>query len=368
MFENIYSRLIRRVNYKTLIFIPLAASVLMLLVILVNPVPLGMDFKGGTLIEVAVRSGAAPDLSVLENELKGKGLEDLKIYKGDDIETRESKVRISTTNILQLSDISDVLAKDFGELRETDQASLTLDAPPPSDLKEKLLTRMKQRIDVNYDNSSKVLKLEALEMDKSEIESALGFYLGRSVSVDYAERNVNIAAVQPSLGERLRTEGFNAAIYGYVLMAFIVILAFRNFVPAVAVLLSATCDAVITLGMMSLFGIVLEPASLVALIMLVGYSVDTDIMLTSRIMRKRKGEIDEAVDGALQTGLTMTGTTFVVMLVVFIVSTVFTHVSTLASISSVLVLGLMADVASTWFMNAGILKWYIEERGGRFTK
>jgi len=134
----------------------------------------------------------------------------------------------------------------------------------------------------------------------------------------------------------------------------------------VAVLLSATCDAVITLGLMSLFGIVLDPASLVALLMLIGYSVDTDILLTSRILKKRKGEVDEGVDSAIKTGLTMTGTTFVVMIVVFIVSTTLTHVATLASIASVLILGLTADVASTWFMNAGILKWYLEERGGKF--
>jgi preprotein translocase subunit SecF len=122
------------------------------------------------------------------------------------------------------------------------------------------------------------------------------------------------------------------------------------------------------MGLMSIFGIVLEPASLVALIMLIGYSVDTDILLTTRMLKRKRGELDEAVDGALKTGLTMTGTTFVVMVVVLIVSTFFTHLQELTSIASVLLLGLLADVTSTWFMNAGILKWYIEEKGSKTKK
>jgi len=70
----------------------------------------------------------------------------------------------------------------------------------------------------------------------------------------------------------------------------------------------------------------------------------------------------------MKTGLTMTGTTFVVMAVILVVSTFVTHLSALTSIASVLLLGLIADVSSTWFMNAGILKWHIEEMGTRHGK
>ena len=367
MFDNIYSTLIRKVPYKVLVFIPIVVSALMLAYMSVNGIPLGIDFKGGTLIEVSTSSGSSNvDLAGLESDLSSLNLEDLRVYSGKDIETGETKVRISTTNVVKLSDVEGILRKYFGDLRESDVATVTLSKKPPADLKDKLLVRLRQRIDVSFDEESKTLTLVSMDLDQKELESALKDFTGETVSVSLQKRNLNIAALHPSLGEKLKNDGLKAAIIGYILMALVVFIAFRNFIPSVAVLLSATCDAVITLGLMSLFGIVLDPASLVALLMLIGYSVDTDILLTSRILKKRKGEIDEGVDSAIKTGLTMTGTTFVVMIVVFIVSTTLTHVATLASIASVLILGLTADVASTWFMNAGILKWYLEERGGKF--
>jgi len=367
MLDKIYSTLISKVNYKVLIFIPVIVSALMLVFVYFNGIPLGIDFKGGTLIEVSTSSDAASlDLAGLEKDLSAMNLEDARVYSGKDIETGETKIRISTTNVVKLSDVSSILGKYFGDLRESDIATATISKQPPADLKEKLFTRLRQRVDVSYDNVTKALTLVSGDLDQKELESAIADFTGEAVPVKLEKRNLNIAALHPSLGEKLKNDGVKAAVIGYILMALVVFLAFRNFVPSVAVLLSATFDALITIGFMSVFGIVLDPPSLVALLMLIGYSVDTDILLTTRILKRRRGEVDEGVDSAIKTGLTMTGTTFVVMIVVFIVSTVFTHVATLASIASVLLIGLVADVASTWFMNAGILKWYIEERGGRF--
>jgi len=116
---------------------------------------------------------------------------------------------------------------------------------------------------------------------------------------------------------------------------------------------------------MSLFGITLEPASLVAIIMLVGYSVDTDILLTTRVLKTRTGTVNERIDNAMKTGLTMTLTTLCVMLVILVISTVVIRIDIMADISSVLLLGLTGDIISTWLMNAGILKWYVEEKGGK---
>jgi preprotein translocase subunit SecF len=367
MFDNIYSNLIKRVHYKTLIVIPIIVSVLMIGLLLVRPLPMGIDFKGGTLIDVATDSFSDEQLSSLESDLLGLGLADLKVYSGKDIETGKTKVSISTTSVVSLDQVGGILTKYFGRLSGLDSAKASLSGFVPSDLKKRLEDRFK--INATYNNDTGVLLMEGMGINKADVQSALNAYLsrpaGNPVEVDLEKRNLNIDAVQPTLGEKLKNDGVKAAVIGYILMGLIIFLAFRNFIPSIAVLLSATCDAIITIGLMSIFNIVLEPASLVALIMLVGYSVDTDVLLTSRILKKKKGEIDEAVDSAIKTGLTMTGTTFVVMLVVVIVSATLTHLSALASIAAVLLLGLFADVMSTWFMNAGILKWYQEERGGQ---
>jgi preprotein translocase subunit SecF len=369
MFDNIYSNLIRKVPYKSLILVPIIASVLSLFLISFNGLPLGIDFKGGTLIELSTDNVVDSQLVAdLTKDLEGLFLEDLKVYSGKDLESGKNKVTVSTSSVLGPGNVSGVLIKYFGEMRETDQASAVLKSKPPSDLADRLKSRLKQTVDVKYDDATKTLTIIALDMNKVDLDSALTYYLEEDVSVNLLKKNLNLNAMQPTLGAKLRDDGMKAAFVGYILMAVVILLAFRDIVPSIAVLLSATCDGIITLGLMSIFGIVLEPASLVALIMLVGYSVDTDILLTTRMLKRRKGELDEAVDGAIKTGLTMTGTTFVVMLVVLLVSTFFTHLSALTSIASVLLLGLMADVTSTWFMNAGILKWYIEEKGSKMKK
>jgi preprotein translocase subunit SecF len=370
MFDNIYSNLTRKVPYKSLILIPIIASVLMIVFISVNGIPLGIDFKGGTLIEfTSDKTFDSQQIDSLTKDLQGLSLENLKVYSGKDLETEKSKVTISTSSVIGSSDVDPILTKYFGEIRESDRASVVLKSDPPSDLADRLKTRLKQTVDLQYDEAAKTLTIIALDMNKEDLDSALSFYLEEDdISVNLQKKNLNLNAMQPTLGEKLKNDGMKAAIVGYILMAVVILLAFRDIVPSIAVLLSASCDGVITLGLMSLFGIVLEPASLVALIMLVGYSVDTDILLTTRMLKRRKGELDEAVDGAIKTGLTMTGTTVVVMVVVLLVSTFFTHLAALTSIASVLLLGLLADITSTWFMNAGILKWYVEEKGDRIKK
>jgi preprotein translocase subunit SecF len=366
MLDHIYSTLTSKVPYKTLTYIPVLLSVIMLFVIYFNGLPLGIDFRGGTLIDVTIDK-PVDSLSKLEGALVSAGLEDLKVYSGVNLETGKERVSISTTTVdsAKINKTRELLVDNFGVLRESDIATTFLNSSPPGDLQVKLRTRLKQNVDVSYNSSSKILSIVALDLSKDSLDSALSFYTNEKVGVELLKRNLNINQIQPSLGEKLRQDGFTAAIVGYILMAFVIIVAFRSIVPATAVLLSATCDAVITLGLMSMFGIVLEPASLVALLMLVGYSVDTDVLLTTRMLKRRRGEVNEGVDGAIKTGLTMTLTTLTVMIVVLLISTFITHVATLQSISSVLVMGLVADIASTWFMNAGIMKWYVEEKGAK---
>jgi preprotein translocase subunit SecF len=100
--------------------------------------------------------------------------------------------------------------------------------------------------------------------------------------------------------------------------------------------------------------------------MLIGYSVDTDILLTTRLL-KRKGELNEKIIDAMKTGLTMTTTTLAALLALFIVSSgsvmSFIRIDIIRDISVVLIFGLIADIVNTWMTNVGILRLYIEKSG-----
>jgi len=116
--------------------------------------------------------------------------------------------------------------------------------------------------------------------------------------------------------------------------------------------------------MMDVFGVLLSLGTVAALLMLIGYSVDTDILLTTRLL-KRKGELNDKIRDAMKTGMTMTLTTLAALIALFIVSSgtvmSFIRIDIIRDISVVLIFGLFADIVNTWMTNVGILRWYIEK-------
>ena len=120
---------------------------------------------------------------------------------------------------------------------------------------------------------------------------------------------------------------------------------------------------VMTAAAMNLVGIQLSLGTLAALLMLIGYSVDSDILLTNRVL-KRQGKLNDKLAGAFHTGIIMTTTTLAAAAACFLF-----HGSELSrsfiEISAVLLIGLLFDVMNTWLTNVGILKWYVLKGGGK---
>jgi Preprotein translocase subunit SecF len=155
-------------------------------------------------------------------------------------------------------------------------------------------------------------------------------------------------------------------IFAFLFMSITVFIVFRNFVPSMAVILAALSDIIIAAGGMSLFGIPLSLASVGALLLLIGYSVDTDILLTTRILKRREGTVTERAINAMKTGFTMAAAAIGSMVALYLIVLFFIpSAATLQNIAEVLMIGLVADVLATWLMNLGILRWYLERGGSR---
>ena len=150
-------------------------------------------------------------------------------------------------------------------------------------------------------------------------------------------------------------------IFAFLFMSVTVFIVFRNVVPSMAVILAALSDIIIAVGGMSLFGIPLSLASVGALLLLIGYSVDTDILLTTRVLKRREGTITERAINAMKTGFTMAAAAIGSMVALYVIVLFFIpSAATLQNIAEVLMIGLAADVIATWLMNLGILRWYME--------
>jgi preprotein translocase subunit SecF len=169
--------------------------------------------------------------------------------------------------------------------------------------------------------------------------------------------------VGPVLGKESMTQIYYALAFAFIFMSITVFIIFRDFVPSIAVITVALSDIIIAIGGMSLFGIPLSVASVGAILMLIGYSVDTDILLTTRILKRKEGTITQRAITAMKTGLTMAVTSISSMVTLYLVVIfLIPSAQTLADIAAVLIIGLTADILTTWLMNLGILRWYLEAR------
>ena len=168
-------------------------------------------------------------------------------------------------------------------------------------------------------------------------------------------------SVGPLLSKQSLTQVYYALAFAFLFMSITVFIIFRNLVPSIAVILAALCDIIIAIGGMSLFGIPLSLASVGALLMLIGYSVDTDILLTTRVLKRREGTVIERAKDAMGTGFTMAAAAIGLMVALYLVVLfLMPNAEVLDQIAAVLIIGLVADVLATWLMNLGILRWYME--------
>jgi preprotein translocase subunit SecF len=189
----------------------------------------------------------------------------------------------------------------------------------------------------------------------ADTASVLSFLEGRGLDASDA----SIQTIGPALGESFWQQAQMALLLSFVFMAIIVFIIFRTFVPSTAVILAAFSDIVVTMAVMQATGIELTLAGFGALLMLIGYSIDTDILLTTRVLKTTGIPVPERVRSAIKTGLTMTGTTLAALLALYVsaVSPV------LSQIAAVLIIGLAVDVINTWMQNVAIITWHSRRRG-----
>jgi len=167
-----------------------------------------------------------------------------------------------------------------------------------------------------------------------------------------------VEEISPSLGASFWASTIKAVLIAFAFMAIVVFAYFRKPAPSLAIIFAAVSDFIGVLAIMNLAGIRLSSAGVAALLMLIGYSVDSDVLLSTKVLKRREGSLMSRIYGAMKTGLTMEITTLAALIVLYIIA----PASSLKTISLVLIIGILLDIPNTWLMNAGILKWYVERK------
>ena len=147
-------------------------------------------------------------------------------------------------------------------------------------------------------------------------------------------------------------------IVAFVGMSVIAFALFRIFVPSIAIVISAFSDIMIPLALMGLVGYELSLGTVAALLMLIGYSVDSDILLNNHVLRRGTGgDFYDDVHRSMKTGVTMTVTSMAAMATMAVVAFIF-GIPLLTAIGTILFVGLAADIMNTYMLNVTLLRWY----------
>ena len=188
---------------------------------------------------------------------------------------------------------------------------------------------------------------------QSSTEDILGYELN--------EENSSIEFTGASLSSDFYRQLITALLISFVLICIVIFIMFRTFIPSIAVIFAIFADIVMPLALINFIGVKLSAAGIAAFLMLVGYSVDTDILLTSRALKTREGSLNSRIFKAFKTGSLMTLTALAAVLPAFFIVTGLPD--SFRQIFLILAIGLFADLVNTWLTNASIIKWYCTKKG-----
>lgn len=201
-------------------------------------------------------------------------------------------------------------------------------------------------------NSGFVVEAANLDSDANAAEKILVNHLKQFAP----DGTFSSETTGPSLGQAFFIQTLFAICLAFVFMSAVVFISFRTFYPSAAVVLAGFSTVISTLAVFNFLGYRLSTAGIAAFLMLIGYSIDTDILLSTRVL-KGKTTFIENVWSAAKTGLTMQMTTALVVLTIFLLS----NNEVFSQISVIILIGMFFDVLYTWFQNAPILQWYTEK-------
>ena len=205
-----------------------------------------------------------------------------------------------------------------------------------------------------YTRQQIAISLETKE-DDEKVKPILEEFLGYSLNND----NSSIEITGSSLSESFYKELIYAICLAFLFMAIVVFFIFRKTIPSLAVIHAAFADILFALVFANLFGFRLSTAGIAALLMLIGYSVDTDILLTTRVLKRQgEGTVNSRIKHSVKTGVIMSLTALCAVTLGFFIS----QAQTLRQIFFIMAAGIFFDMIATWFGNASMIKWYCEKK------
>ncbi len=341
-------------------------------------IPLGVDFRGGTL--VYVKFAHPPDDNAIRAALQKAGLQRARIQRYGapansevliDLDVQETSEQALDKGKVQIINALETNApagkQDLNNTSSLTLANYLLEKDPlhaGAEAEQRYAAQAKAIVDCRDKVKGGVLS--SLDELKSAADPAVvtalpdGFYLS-----DFGVRNVEI--VGPQVGKQLQTQAKWAIVYS--LAGMLVYLAFRfEWIYGVAAVVTVFHDTLITMGAFSLTNKEISLTVIAAILTLVGYSNNDTIVVFDRIrenlklMRREKLSdiVNRSINQTLSRTILTAGLTFLTVLALYLFGGEVLH-----GFSFALVIGILIGTYSSIAIAAPILVAYQDWKLGR---
>jgi preprotein translocase subunit SecF len=341
-------------------------------------VPLGVDFRGGTL--VYVKFSHPPDDKAIHEALAEVGLTQAKIQRLGaiannevliDLDVRETSEKALDQGKVQIINALETNApagkQDLNNTSSLTIANYLLEKDPlraGSDANQRYAAAAKAIVD--YRDKTRGGVLNSFDELKTAIDPAVvaalqdGFFLS-----DFGVYQVEI--VGPQVGEQLKGQAMRAVAYS--LLGMLIYLGFRfEWIYGVAAVVTVFHDTLITVGAFSLTNKEISLTVIAAILTLIGYSNNDTIVIFDRIRENlklmRREKLSEIVNRSINQTLSRTiltaGLTFLTVLALYLFGGEVLH-----GFSFALVIGILIGTYSSIAIAAPILVAYQDWRSSQ---
>lgn len=337
-------------RYKKLVLIPIIIAIPLLFLVFISPgVHEGIDLTGGNVL--MIRSHEVISTEQVEKIISEEfDLQEVKVSSisapgtnGAYIQYNKSQAVLDAQNLIEKAQT----ALDAEREQESIQAS------------KDAITKL-GKIPGEYPNAVLALGAaqEALTAANEEfaknLETVLRDKLGLESTAEFQRREVSA-----SLGEASLSSAFFLVAASAVALIIIIFIFFRQLIPVAGIVTAMVYDVLAGLAGMALFGIPLSLLTVATLLMVVGYSVDTDIMLASRMLKEKEGTPGTRATASVKTGLTMSATSLAALIAMIGVSAYY-QIDVVFQIAVILAFGIFGDIIATWLFNVPLLMWFTQ--------
>ena len=195
--------------------------------------------------------------------------------------------------------------------------------------------------------------IEATNIKNEELQP----FLEKHFETKFTSDSYSVEEIGASLSASFFKELRLAMIFSFLFMSIVVFITFRKIVPSLTVILTALTDILVTLAIVSIMHLRISTAGIAAFLLLIGYSIDTDILLNTKVLKRSGASLFARIYSSMKTGLTMTITAIAAVTV-----GLFSNSVVLQQIFTIILIGLIVDVISTYLGNAPALIWYCKKK------